>query len=107
MSGITSLNHSKPGKGDNGSNWFQAINVEENMATEVDSPKKPGPKTKRVQAAVHDFDQRAIRRIIQTLYVNKSWSTVKKIYSEIRHQLGFASSKSTLRRILKVGLQIR
>ena len=43
----------------------------------VVSPKKPGPKTKRVQATVDDFDQGAIWRIIPNLYANKRRRMIK------------------------------
>ena len=44
----------------------------------ITSPRKPGPKTQRVQATVDEFDQGAIRRIVQNLqnYANKTWPTV-------------------------------
>ena len=68
----------------------------------VTSPRKPGPKTQRVLTTVDEFDQGAIRRIIQNLYANKTWPTIKKKnHSEVQHQLGFAGSESSLRRILK------
>ncbi|XP_072035179.1 uncharacterized protein [Amphiura filiformis] len=67
----------------------------------IKSPKKNGPKRRRMQDTVDEFDRGVIRRIIQNFYIDKCWPTVAKIYEEVKQQLNFKGSISTLRRILK------
>ena len=74
----------------------------------ISSPKKPGPKTQRVQEAVDEFDRGAIRRLIQGMYADKKWPTLANIHERVREEMGFQGSCTTLARILSsMGFQYK
>lgn len=67
----------------------------------IKTPKKTGPKRLRIQETVDEHDRGAIRRMIQSMYADKTWPTIAKMYDRVKNELGFQGSQTTFTRILK------
>ena len=73
----------------------------------ISSPKKTGPKRKRIQDEVDNFDRTEIRRIIQEMYSQNTWPNVQKVYEKVKADTGFQGSERTLLNILRHGIHIQ
>lgn len=75
--------------------------VTASTSTKVSTPRKSGPRPKRI--VVDDFERCAIRHKIHEFYtVKKEFPTLTKLLHEMRSEIDFKGSRTTLWRIIKI-----
>ncbi|XP_045445837.1 uncharacterized protein LOC123653905, partial [Melitaea cinxia] len=74
--------------------------VAASTSTKVSTPRKTGPRPKRIE--LDDFDRCATRHKIHEFYsVKKELPTLTKLLHEMRSEINFKGSRTTLWRIMK------
>lgn len=65
------------------------------------SPKKNGRKVKSIDEQMDDFDRGVVRRIINKMYTDKTWPTVKSVYERVTQETNFRGSQSAFYKLLR------
>ena len=64
------------------------------------SPAKRGPTSKSVINGVDSFDRGVIRRIVSSMYVQKTWPTVTSVHAKVKEEIGFEGSLTSFHTLL-------